>query len=42
MNQKVSIFALLKLLLFINNVSSLNEYDLSEPVYFVKVEAKGN
>ena len=31
----------MKLLLFISNVSSLNQYDSSEPVYFVKVEAKG-
>ena len=31
----------MKLLLFISNVSSLNPYDSSEPVYFVKVEAKG-
>ena len=31
----------MKLLLFIRNVSSLNQYDLSEPVYFVKEEAKG-
>ena len=31
----------MKLLLFISNVSSLNHYDSSEPVYFVKVEAKG-
>ena len=31
----------MKLSLFIGNVSSLNQYDSSEPVYFVKVEAKG-
>ena len=28
------------LLLFINNVSLLNQYDSSEPVYFVNAEAK--
>ena len=31
----------MKLLLFINNAFSLNQYGSSEPVYFVKVEAKG-
>ena len=30
----------MELLLFISNVSSSNQYDSSEPVYFVKVEAK--
>ena len=31
----------MKLLLFMSNVPSLNQYDSSEPVYFVKVEAEG-
>ena len=30
----------MKLLLLISNFSSLNQYESSEPVYFVKVEAK--
>lgn len=30
----------MKLSLFISNLSSLNQYDSSETIYFVKVEAK--
>ena len=31
----------MKLLLFLSNAYSLNQYDSSEPVYFAKVESKG-